>query len=330
MEHIDSTNTRRPWMRAASFTTLRSLIILISQYPEGLRATELEALVQHVPNLKTRRGQNLSRTTLYHYRNILLHLGILVRKKRRYLVNRSRPVVADLLSVLSNESTVLSCHERIAFSRILIGNDDCRYYFFDLFMPDHDSYKLNDFISMGHRVAWRRCNTSSGCRVQLYNIDRQGVERWLGSQDELQAILYGIRYWARDELGFIDELYLEDMGGVMYPVQLSGSAPDPNILAALIDDIDRNEEWTLLSVRRLAYSWGPRYKVPLERLFSTLLYVHGNFPEYVVLIPTSESFATLTARSPAASKMQLRSYLRDPKGRYISHIRVHRKLREVI
>jgi len=80
----------------------------------------------------------------------------------------------------------------------------------------------------------------------------------------------------------------------------------------------------------LAATWGPKYHISLERLYGTLEWVYRQFPQYVVLIPTSESFATITAISPQAEKYHLRGYLQDEKGRYISHMRVHRKLKEVM
>ena len=165
--------------------------------------------------------------------------------------------------------------------------------------------------------------------MRLYNLETGGVERWLSTEDEIQAILYGVRYWARNELLLLDELFLENIGGVMYPIEAIGTVPDREIAYALLKAVEADEIWTTLSVRDLAYDWGLRYHAPLARVFGTLKAVHRAYSEYVVLIPTAEAFATITAGSPGAEAYQLRSYLKDEQGRYISHLRVHQKLKEV-
>jgi len=321
--------TQNLWMRAASFVALRDLIGLIAEQPQGLRAKDMERLAQQERRLQTREGRIPSRTTVYHYRNILLHLGVLIRRQQRYVLNQENPAVHMLLRVLSPGSPTLSPDERRLFSQLVVANDDCRRHFFDLFMPEQDTYEFDDFISSGQRVAWQSHTSPEGRLVHLRNLETEGKERWLRTEDEFQAILYGVRYWARNELGFLDELFLEDLGGVMFPVEPTGPIPAPEIVTALLEAVSETQEWTTLSVREIAYTWGPRYHVNLERIFQTLLAVYRKHSEYIVLIPTAEAFATMTATSPGAEDYQLRSYLRDFEGRYISHLRVHRKLKEV-
>jgi len=316
------------WMRAASFIALRDLVGMIAEHPQGLRAKDMERLTQQEQGLRTSEGRIPSRTTIYHYRNILLHLGVLTRQQQRYVLNQENPAVHALLRVLSPGSPTLSSDERRLFSQLVVANDDCRHHFFDLFMPEQDAYEFDDFISCGQRVAWKSCSSPEGRLVHLHNLETREIERWLRTEDEFQAILYGVRYWARNELGFLDELFLEDLGGVMFPVKPTGPVPSPEIVTALLEAANGTEEWTTLSIRDLIYTWGPRYRIPLERIFRTLLTIYREHSEYIVLIPTAEAFATITATSPGAENYQLRSYLRDFEGRYISHLRVHRKLKE--
>lgn len=321
-------------MRAASFVTLRDLVGLIAEYPQGLRAMELDHLARQML-VRTHEKRNLSRTTLYHYRNILLHLGVFIRRQRRYLLNYEHPIVLDLLRIMSPGSLDLSLDERRFFSQLVMNNANCRHHFFDLFMPESYTsreYDLEAFITFGRPVAWKRESRfhSEGRSVHLRNVEAEGRSRWLRTEDEVQAILYGVRYWARDELGFIDELFMEDLGGVMFPVKITGPIPDPDIVTALLGVVDPGSEWTTLSVRDLSYRWMREYHVPRDRIFQTLLEIYGRYSNYVVLIATSESFATITATSRQAEEYQLRSYMRDYRGRYISHIRVHRGLKEVL
>lgn len=114
----------------------------------------------------------------------------------------------------------------------------------------------------------------------------------------------------------------------MFPVKAEGPVPDPEIAQSLLNLVKEETEWTILSVRDMAFQWGPRYRVPLRRIFATLSAVHRAHPEHVVMIPTSEAFATFTAETPGSEAYQLRSYLQE-EGYYASHLRVHRKLKEV-
>ncbi|AEG16011.1 hypothetical protein Desku_2483 [Desulfofundulus kuznetsovii DSM 6115] len=322
------TFSKKLWMRAVSFVALRELIGLISEHPGGLRAKDIENLVRQERRLETKENRLPSRTTIYHYRNTLLHLGVLIRQKGCYLVNKKNPIVRALLAIISPGTSTLSSDERRLFSQLVIANEDCRHYFFNFFMPDRETYDLDEFISFGQRIAWKTYLSSQGRQVRLYNLDNDKVEYWLRTEDEFQAILYGIRYWARNELIILDEIFLEDKGGVMFPVRAEGTIPDLAISMALLKEVKDETLWTTLSVRDIAFKWGPRYRVPLKRIFGTLSAIRKAYQEYVVLIPTAEAFATITAESPGAEAYQLRSYLQEG-GQYISHIRIHRKLKEV-
>ena len=320
------------WMRGSvSFVALRELIGYIAQHPEGVRPKEMETWAREKARLRTQSGKLVSKTTIYHYRNTLRHLGILAVVNGRYQIAKERPLVSELLRAIRPGSPDLSLQERELFARFIVQNPDCRGYFFDLFMPEgFTDYDLGAFLEKGQPVVWRRVEIEDKRVEELYNIEQNEKRRWIRSEDERQAIFYGVRYWARNELGFLEEIFLEGTGGLMFPVYLSGPVPDPRVLNALQEAISAQDEWTPFSLRKLAATWGPRYRVSLGRLYGTLEWVYRLFPQYVVLIPTSESFATITATSHQAEKYHLRGYYQDEKGRYISHIRVHRKLKEVI
>jgi len=320
------------WMRGSvSFVALRELLFYVAQYPDGVSAKEIDTWARERARLQTQKGSVVSKTTVYHYRNTLLHLGIVKRRGGRYVVNRGNPTVIRLLGMLNPDATSLSLEEREIFAKLVVANTECRRYFFDIFMPDAQmEYDLETWLQKGQSVVWERITTPEGRFERIYNRERPEKELWLRTEDERQAILYGVRYWARNELGFLDELFLEGIGGLMFPVHLTGPIPDPRIILALKNSIKPKEEWTIFSVRKLASTWGPEYRISLERLYKTLLWVYHNLVRYVVLIPTAESFATITATSPGAERYHLRGYMQDSEGRYVSHIRVHRKLKEVL
>lgn len=318
------------WMRGSvSFIALRELIGYIVQHPEGVRPKEMEVWAREKARLRTQNGKLVSKTTIYHYRNTLRHLGILVVINRRYQIARERPLVLKLLETIRPGTPELSLKERELFARFVLQNLDCQKHFFDLFMPEGIAdYDLEDFLERGQPVVWRRVEIEDKRIEELYNIKHNKKQRWIRSEDERQAVLYGVRYWARNELRFIEEIFLEGTGGLMFPVYLSGPVPDPRILTALWEAISTQDEWTSFSLRKLAATWGPKYRVSLDRFYDTLEWLYRRFPRYVVLIPTSESFAAITATSPQTEIYHLRGYFQDEKGRYISHMRVHRKMRE--
>lgn len=320
------------WMRGSvSFVALRELLVYIAQHPEGVRPKDIETWAREEARLHTRSGRPVSKTTLYHYRNTLRHLGILEVKNGRYRVMREKPLVRSLLGVLQPSAPTLTLHEKKSFAQLVIQNHDCRQHFFDLFMPDITrNYNLSTFLTKAKPVVWRRLENGENRFEELYNIRQPNKRRRISSEDERQAILYGVRYWARNELGFIEEIFLEGTGGLMFAVDIGGQIPDPNILKALMSSISLDEEWTHFSLRNTVTEWGPKFRIPLKRLYGTLQWVYQKAPQYVVFIPTSESFATITASSPQTETYQLRGYFQDKKGRYISHMRVHRKLKEVL
>ena len=65
------------WMRSISFAGLHRILKAVAVFPNGLRAGELNKLVQEKEISLTRRSSPPAPTTLYHYRNALLHLGAL-------------------------------------------------------------------------------------------------------------------------------------------------------------------------------------------------------------------------------------------------------------
>lgn len=316
------------WMRAVSFVGLRDLLGFVVECPEGLQTRDIERLMRQDQVFRTQRGRPPSRTTVYHYRNTLLRLGVLVRQGRRYAADFWNPLLRDLIRVLHPGAQRLSPEERRLFSELVLANEDCRRWFFDFFVPEPRPYDFEEFLSLGQRVAWKAYPGTEGRRVLLYSLDDERRRCWLRTEAEFQAVLYGVRYWARNQLSFLDELFLEDLGGVMFPVQAEGPVPDPQIARSLLNLVKEEVEWTVLSVRDLAFRWGPQFSVPLRRIFATLSAVHRAYPEYVVVIPTARAFATITAETPSAEAYQLRSYLEE-EGCYASHLRIHRKLKEV-
>jgi hypothetical protein len=234
--------------------------------------------------------------------------------------------VSNLLEALTLGDT-LSLPERRIFGEIVLHNDDCKLAFFDCFLAHSGRYDRRVFQAQGMPVIWQSLADNRKRRISFQYLD--GTEAGeLRSEVGIQAVLYGVRYWARDELALIDEFFREDTGNLMYPVSEPGSVSSSRIAHAVLSELASDAEWTVLSVRDLLLKHGVRLRVPVRQLLDTLFQIYRQHPDRVALIPTSRSMATITTTSGVRETFELRSYLRDDRGRLVSHIRLHRDLRE--
>lgn len=312
----------RFWMRPVSFAGLLRMLQLIAEFPSGLRARDLDALVRERQIRLTRKDVAPARTTLYHYRNTLLHLQALRRDDRRLMANKQNPYVQVLLDQPSPARMTLTMTACEAFAAMVFQNEDCRTYFFDLFMPEIDTYTAEQFRTAGCSVTWR-WRGDGHPREVVFQSDRD-TSLHLRSPSEIKSVLYGLRYWARDELQLIDEFFREDRGSIMYPIfAADGESSTKEIIQHILSLRAEGAEWTTLSLHDLAMYCCERRRQPLVKLFAAITQLSEKYPGHVVLIPTSRSFATLTARSQQREEFELRGYFRDRQGRYISHIRLH-------
>ena len=93
-------------------------------------------------------------------------------------------------------------------------------------MPRSSVYNRTEFLAEGVPVVWHTCPVAGGKGRQVV-ISRLGggVIGNLSTEVGIQAVLYGLRYWARSELLLIDELFREDIGNVMFPIHEPGDVP---------------------------------------------------------------------------------------------------------
>ena len=319
-------------MRAISFAGLHRILKAVADFPNGLRASEINKLVQEKDISLTRRSSPPAPTTLYHYRNTLLHLRALKRDGQMLRVNYDDPDVYELLRqpAPANGDKSLCDAAKDLFAALVLKNEQCRSLFFNLFMPsDASSDSVSSFRQNGVPVKWTRYRSASTREVVFQN-NTTGCTARCVSPASVAAILYGIRYWARNELKLIDE-YCQQAGGgtIMFPL----SHPEP--LATGIDSPVRQTvrfllslrtpgEWTLLSVFDLIARCCEARRQPISVLFGAIDWLLQEWPHHTVLIPTSRSLATLTAASPQRENLVLRRYYKTSSGPFISHIRIHK------
>lgn len=320
------------WMRAVSFAGLHRMLKAVASAPDGLRANEINDLVLERKIVLTQRDSVPAPTTLYHYRNTLCHLKALVRDGRRLLVNADDPDVLDLLREPAppNTSRSLGDIARERFAALVLRNRDCRALFFDLFMPSSHADSVAGFRRTGNPVRWHRGGSDGAVTLRNRITGREQV---LESPTSVAAVLYGLRYWARDELMLIDEYSPRaDNGAIMFPVaQSEPEASDRTVreIVAFILSLRTPDEWTLFSVPDLVAQVGEARRQPIGVLFDAITWLLRNWPGYTVLVPTSRSLATITAISPQRENLELRRYYKADHGPYVSHFRVHRSVQPI-
>jgi hypothetical protein len=300
---------------------------LMGKHPEGVTAKDTFTLVEEDKPFLVRNGKTPSKTTVYHYRNTLLHLGLLQRKKGKLYVTESNAVTNLLLNPSYGAS--LSQEEKRTFSELVFAQQDCRNFFSDIFWPFDKSYSLDSWLSRAVPVTWREMDSIGNRRVRMQALHHINAIDLI-TENHIQALLYGVRYWYRDELGLIDELFREDYGNIMFPVMPSATTSEDEILSRLFSGFQFEQEWERISLRDLAFSLCIEMRISVERLYNLIRSLQHTYPGHIVFVSTSRSFATITAGSGHREEFELRSYLKDDRGIYISHIRIHRRLKELL
>lgn len=316
-------------MRPVSFAGLHRIMHQISALGKPVSASLFDQLALSNATYRTQGGELPSRTTLFHCRNILIHLGILRREGRLLILNREMKEIQYLLDETESADRAMSPKCQELFAILAIRNLDCQKLFFDLFLPDAYGQTLADFRLAGISVVWEReSNTPSRKARVIVSSTTRKQSIVLETHAEIEAVLYGIRYWARDEFEIIDEFYDAKRGVVMYP--LAGIC-NVDCVSQIINEIrtmcvHNQDDWTIISLRDLVQQCCEQRRRPLHALFSAIKRLETEFAGYISLVPTSRSFATLSSRSLSQEDFRLRGYYRDIQGQLISHIRLHNSL----
>lgn len=318
------------WMRSISFAGLHRILKAVAAFPNGLRAGELNKLVQEKNILLTRRHSSPALTTLYHYRNTLLHLQALKRDGRMLRVNDDDPDVRKLLHQPApvNGDQSLSDAARDSFAALVLNNEQCRSLFFNLFMPSGThANSVSIFRQNGVPVRWFRKRSSRGTEIVFQNNTTGRIAR-CSSPISVASILYGVRYWALKELELIDEYSQGSEGStIMFPVfRPSATGIDVAVLQTVhfLLSLRATGEWTRFSVFDLIAHCCEARRQPISVLFGAIDWLLHEWPNHTVLIPTSRALATLPATSPQRETLELRRYYKTSSSPYISHIRIHK------
>ena len=319
-------------MRSVSFAGLHRILNAVADAPNGLTASEINDLVLKKGVTLTRRNPRPAPTTLYHYRNTLLHLHALERAGRRLRANIDNPDVSELLRlpapVDGDQSLNAAARER--FTTLVLRNEQCRSLFFNLFMPSGtDCFSAAAFRNNSISVEWSH-HHSSGTTEVVFRNPTTGRTVHYTSPTSKAAIKYGLRYWARDELQLIDE-YCPPGGAstTMFPLSRPPSSTaeyESSVMQTVqfMLSLRTSDEWTVFSIFDLIVRYCEPHRQPRTVLFDAIDWLLRKWPYHTALITTSPALATLTATSSQRENFELRRYYRHSNGGpYVSHIRVH-------
>ena len=320
-------------MRSVSFAGLHRILTAVANHPNGLAPKEINDLVLNQEITLTPGNPRPAPTTLYHYRNTLLRLQLLKRVGTRLQANTCDPNVHELLRapVPANHDQALNATARDLFAGLVLRNEQCRSLFFDLFMPQATAaisaahFRLNS-VSVDW---WHRRSSDGKTEVVLQNGETLRAARCM-SHVSKSSVMYGLRYWARDELQLVDE-YCAPSGGTttMFPLAQSDSPSSSyessvNETVQFLLTLRTSHDWTMFSIYDLIGRCCEAQRKPKRLLFGAIDWLLNKWPHHIVLIPTSPTLATLNARAIYRDDFALRRYYRHGNGPYISHVRVHK------
>ena len=321
------------WMRSLSFAGLHRILSAVANAPHGLTASEINDLVLNKGLTLTPNNPQPAPTTLYHYRNTLLRLQVLRRLGRKLQANFSDPAVRELLRlpVPRNGDQSLDHRARERFASLVLRNDQCRSLFFDLFMPtDQHFITADDFRHRSVAVRWWHQRSSTKRIEVILRNEQTGATARCASPISKTSIMYGVRYWARDQLQLIDE-YCAPGGGST--TMFSLSAPNSAVTSinstimetvSLLLSLRTSADWTIFSIHDLILRCCETQRKPRTVLFGAIDWLIQEWPRLTVLIPTSSALATVNAMSLYGEDFILKRYYRHGTGPYISHIRIHK------
>ena len=332
------------WMRWLDFRALRDLLLLADAHPDGLRANELTALATSERVLLRRDGRPYAPSMHYHHRRTLERLGLLQKRGGRFTASRDHPDVSALTTRTELLAGLIPA-EKAAFANALVQNKDCHTVFFGNFLPGREpAHNAATFVDTAHaaEIAARpqhgreADDYTSGCRVTTHAS--QGVairpataDKWniLEGAAAVQAIHFGLRSWCVDQLEFLDIACKADGTYTAYPKHIVPRLADQDLAATMFASLDFPGDWMTIRIPDCVLATGIQQRASIEQALGVL---HGWLtlhPDIVCGVPTRVGF--ITAGLPASQHdLALRTYLRTRGGAYLSHLRIHQKLKHHI
>jgi len=317
------------WMRWVNFRILRELLLLVAEFPEGLRPSALDRLGIERQILLSREGKPLGPSTRYHHRRILERFGLTTKVKGMYTLNSE---LAEVRVLIANKhfGIDLDTREKTSFANVVLRNKDCYEVFFKFFTDEKSVQNVNDFVEVAKPIELKLDHQSDSHKPTI-TIKRRGnsCETTFSGTDALQAIHFGLRSWCVGQLSFMDELYIAGTGYTIYTIDIAPRISLSELESKIFSLLSFRDNWATMRVGDIALDVGITFRVPIAFAKTVLERWLRDYPGLVSGIPTNERFIAggLTMGQREAI---LKGFAREQNGSFLSHIRVHQELGNII
>ena len=292
-----------------------------------MRASDINDFVRG--DLERVRGSKPGATTLYRYRSTLHRLRLMGKEGRLWRVEVGDPIVRTLVASRPGNGASLAAEARVPFAEAVLRHEDCRVLLLDLFMSERGSaVDFETFCTQSAPVVWRHSRSDKIPRLEMWN--RQTGQQWCYEHKQaVLAVLYGVRYWLRDELGVVDEYAELGENAVMlfavYPMPEEQGARKAQVLEAVrfILAARSGGQWTTLGVADLIRRYCVERRQARRVLFEGFDWLCRHRARSVALVPTPVAVATLSSSNASREHFELGRYYRDVRGRLIGDVRIH-------
>lgn len=336
------------WMRYVDFNNIKDMLHLVHRNNGNLIAGALEQLaIERGILVKKENGKPLAHSTRYHYRKVMEGLGLVVRQKYYYIQQDER--VLKVIE-LTDFKRGLPSEAKEILREIIVENNDCRKYFFDIFMGK-DTYTLQDLRKEGKYTivetkSMRESPIEKKMEQQQNGTDIHKKKKVgavilknplgkmieLKSQDEIHAIYWGVRLWALD-LEITNEILMSfSEGRIIYPVNPDVS--DKVLINHLLKNIkadNSDSEWTALHIPTFMKDVALSTQFPVNKIKDFLLEFRTKYPLLTMFVPSSTAFIDIRTPFEKQDSAIRNLYLYQQREGYISHLRLRKDiLKEVL
>ena len=330
------------WMRYVDFKKIKDMLHLVYENNGKLRAGTLEQLgVKEGILVKKENGKPLKHTSRYHYRKVMEGLALVEVRQKFYYVPRDKRVMEFIELTIFKKDMPSEAKEILG--EIIVGNNDCRKYFFNVFI-EKDMYSLEDLRKEGKHIIVETKSMREppikieyGAEKNNRNIRKKkkigaiilknssGKMIKLITQDEIHAIYWGVRLWAL-ELGITNEILMSFAEGrIIYPINPYFS--DKILINHLLNKIkadNSDSEWVVVHIPTFIKEVVLSTRFSVNKIKCFLKDFKIKYPLSTMFIPSSTMFINIKTPFEKQDSAIYNSYLYKKGVGYISHLRIEK------
>jgi len=332
------------WMRYVNLDKIKDMLHLVNENNGKLRAGTLEQLgIEEGILIKEENGKPLTHSPRYHYRKVMEGLGLVEVRQKFYYISQDEIVLKFI--ELTNFKKPLPPEAKEILRTIIAENNDCRKYFFNVFM-EKDMYSLEDLRKEGKHIIVETKSMREppvkkeiGVEKNNENIRKKkkvgvvilknpsGKMIELMTQDEIHAIYWGVRLWAL-ELGITNEILISFAEGrIIYPINPYFS--DKILINHLLNKIkvdNSDSEWAVIHIPTFIKEVVLLTRFSVYKIKNFLKNLKIKYPLSTMFIPSSTMFINIKTPFEKQDSAIYNSYLYKKGVGYISHLRIEKRI----